>query len=231
MTYAEILELEGKNADKIYLVRENSFVKAYEHSAFFFHTYVSPFKVSRRYIQSVNRYVHSVGFPEAAIKKWLYAYPWRKISDKLIAFDIDKTWDEVQYQNWLEMVSVSANPADRFTPHTSIIENQPVYKTSYDALCSILNFSRHIDKNFREPLSAKAKELAYAITFGVRTLYDVPDREKQIDFIQSLCKELLFVLQILKDMRQISLNTYALNSERIESVSKQLGGLRRTATA
>ena len=153
------------------------------------------------------------------------------MGERLWCVNTGKSIDEIEYQNWLELARVQANPGDRYTTYTSVIENQPVYKTAYDALSHILDFSKNVEKNLREPYAVKAKQLSYDITFSIRMLYDVSDREEQIDKIVAWCKELVFVLQVLKDMRQISLDAFALCSERIVSVSKQLEGLRRTATA
>jgi hypothetical protein len=45
------------------------------------------------------------------------------------------------------------------------------------------------------------------------------------------CNEIKFALQLLKDLKEISVNTYALASERIVSVSKQLSVLREKVKA
>ncbi len=231
MTYAEILSLEDNNENKIYLFREGSFLKAYEHSAFLFHRYIHEFKLSRRFIKTVNRPVISLGFPESSLKKWFYAYPVDTISEKLLCVDIEKSVDEVEYQNWTEIARIEANPGDRFTVHTGIIEGQPVYKTAYDILVHVIDMSKNIEKNMQVPFGLRMKSLSYDIAYGIKILYDLPDRSEQIDLIQKQCAELAFLIQLLRDKKQISLDSFAFESERIVSVSKQLEGLRRTAKA
>ena len=71
MTYKEILSREEQNQDSIWLHREGMFMKAYERSAFFAHTLIHEFKLSKRYIKTVNMDVISLGFPEQTIPKWL----------------------------------------------------------------------------------------------------------------------------------------------------------------
>ena len=161
----------------------------------------------------------------------MHGYPCEELSPTLLCYDVGKSISEVEYYNWAELVEVEYNTTPQYTIYTSVIENQPVYKTAYDALFHICQFSKHVDKNYREPYANKAKTLSYDICYSLRLLYEVPDRDSMINSIQSFCKELLFVLQVLKDCRQISLNTYALCSEKIMSVSNQLNGLRRTVTA
>jgi hypothetical protein len=67
MTFREIIEREDQNTDSIWLYREGLFMKAYERSAFFAHTLIHEFKLSKRYIKTVNMDVISLGFPEQAI--------------------------------------------------------------------------------------------------------------------------------------------------------------------
>jgi hypothetical protein len=62
-------------------------------------------------------------------------------------------------------------------------------------------------------------------------LYDVADRDAHIATALEFCSEIKFALQVLKDLKEISLNTFALASERIVSVSKQLSALRGKVTA
>ena len=123
MTFAEILDIEDANTNRIYLYRAGKFLKVYEHSAFLFHRYIADFKLSRRFIKTVNRYVISLGFPEANLKKWLYAYPVQELDEKRLVCDIEKSVDEVEYQEWTELARVQANPGDRYTVHTSVIEH------------------------------------------------------------------------------------------------------------
>lgn len=231
MTFAEILSLEDSNQNKIYLFKEGSFFKAYEHSAFLFHRYIHEFKLSRRFIKTVNRPVISLGFPEASLRKWFYAFPINTISEKLLCVDLEKSIDEVEYQNWTELARIEANPGDRFTVHTGVIEGQPIFKTAYDILLHAIDMGKNLEKNMQAPFGLRLKSLSYDIAYGIKTLYDITDRSERIDLIQQQCGELAFILRLLRDKRQISLDSFAFESERIVSVSKQLEGLRRTATA
>ena len=54
MTFKEIIFREEQNEDSIWLYREGMFMKAYERSAFFAHTLIHEFKLSKRYIKTVN---------------------------------------------------------------------------------------------------------------------------------------------------------------------------------
>ena len=69
MTFHEIISRESQNEDSIYLYREGMFMKAYERSVFFAHTLIHEFKLSKRYIKTVNMDVISLGFPEQTVPK------------------------------------------------------------------------------------------------------------------------------------------------------------------
>ena len=224
MTFREILSREEANHDSIWLYREGMFVKAYDRSAFFTYTLIHEFKVSRRYVKSVNADVYSLGFPEQTVPKWLNGFVYEYVQDGLIRCHTRQHFDEPAYLNWKELVGL--NVADRFTPHTSLIEKTPVYKTAYDLLVQVLSFSKNISRNLNEPIGKRLKEFCYGLCYSVRILYDVEDRAALLDKAMNQASEIKFLLQILKDMKEISVNTYALSSERIVSVSKQLQALR-----
>ena len=63
MTFAEILQREEGNTQSLFLYSEGGFIKLYEHSAYLFNTHVRDFKLSCRFVKTVNRYVVSLGFP------------------------------------------------------------------------------------------------------------------------------------------------------------------------
>lgn len=229
MTYKEIIERENTNVDSIWLYREGMFMKAYERSAFFAHMYIHEFKLSKRYVKTVNMDVVSLGFPVQTIPKWLNGYVYEYVSEGLVRCQMREKYDEVKFQNWKDCVTINA--ADKFTPNTSLIEKTPVYKTAYDLMIQILAFSPNISKNALCPIGMRLKELVYQMCYSVRTMYDVDSPEDNMMKIIDICTEIKFNIQILKDMREISVNTFALASERTVSVSKQVSLLYQKAKA
>lgn len=224
MTFREIISREEQNEDSIWLYREGMFMKAYERSAFFAHTLIHEFKLSKRYIKTVNMDVISCGFPQQTVPKWLNGYVYEYVEDGLIRCHMRRRFDEVEFHNWKEVVSV--NVGDRYTPHTAVIERAPVYKVAYDLLVQTMAFSANVSKNVADPIGVRLKELVYRLCYSVRMLYDVPDKDAHIDEALKFCSEIKYILQVMKDLKEISINTYALASERIVSVSKQLSSLR-----
>lgn len=229
MTIAQVLELEKDNWDKIYLFPVGGFYKAYEHSACLFHTHVRPFKASKRFVKSVNRDVVSLGFPIAVTDKWLYGMNRTENPDGYLVCDSPKSCDELEFEHWRDLVTLNAS--DRFTPNTSVIENAPVYRTAVEFFKGVFEFTPNLSKNVQTPLGLRLKTLAYDLVYAVRRMYEVKDRAALLDKAVDDCEEIKFLLEMLCDMRQISVKAYALSSERIVSVSKQLSALRTRVKA
>ena len=103
MTFREIIDREDQNTDSIWLYREGMFMKAYERSAFFAHTQIHEFKLSKRYIKTVNMDVISLGFPEQTLPKWLNGYVYEWVQDGLLRCRMRKKFDEVEFYNWKEV--------------------------------------------------------------------------------------------------------------------------------
>ena len=231
MTYREILDSEQQNSSCVILYLQGNFLRAYEHSAFLFHQHIHAFKLSYRYIQTVNRYVVSLGFPAFAMKKWMGRFPMQRKDEKTFVFDVNKKVDEVTYHNWKELVAGTANPGDKYTVQTRLIEKQPVFKVAYDQYIQVMGRSKNFSRHIRVPLGDETKTLLHRLCHEIRQLYDVEDRSGQIDRAQARCDELLLNYQALRDLREITSDCFALLSEGIVSVRTQLEGLRRTAKA
>lgn len=102
---------------------------------------------------------------------------------------------------------------------------------SYDLMTQVFSFAANVSKNASDPLGSRLKDLSYRLCYAVRTLYDVPDRDSHIDRALEYCSEIKFALQVLKDLKEISVKTFALASERVVSVSSLLSALRGKVTA
>lgn len=230
MTYSQILQIEDADIGRIHMYHEGLFLRAYQQSAFLLHTSVYPFKVSRRFIKAVNETVYSVGFPYESRYKWLknLKTEWSVDSSSVVCYP-DAIFSETEYEHWKESVVVVA--ADAFTPHTRMIENAPVYKTAYDLLTQVTALMANVSHNAREPYAVRLKTLCCGLAFNIRNLYDVPDRSALLSQSLEYCEEIKFLLQLLKDLKDISLASFALSGERIVSVSKQLTALRGEVTA
>lgn len=104
-TYQRILDTEDLNEDKIYLYKAGRFWKAYNQSAYLFHTYIQSFKLSSRIVQKINRRVVSLGFPEEAFKKYTYSYLVEKVDQECLRVHLGKRIDETSFDQCAEGLS------------------------------------------------------------------------------------------------------------------------------
>jgi len=229
MTQQEIINREESNHDSIWLYLEGSFYKAYERSAFAFCTRVKDYKVLRKESKTLGRDILYVGFPMSAKEKTLSECMVNVVDEKTLKIVLSIPIDENDFQKWRDAQEVEQASRAMLSPYTKVIEKAPIYKTSYDILRQIIMLSKNVSKNCQVPFAIRAKQLAYESCNKLRCLYDF-DSEAKISIVSEISPmqdELCFLLQLLKDEKEISLNSYAMLSEMIQSVRKQLSLLQR----
>ena len=232
LTQKEIIEFEESNGGVIRLYLEGTFWKAYERSAFAFCTRVKDYKVLRKESKSLGRDILYVGFPTAAAEATLSECMTKQVDERTMDVVLSYPINEKDFLVWRDAKEVEMASRALISPYTRVIEKTPVYKTAYDILSQIIQISRNISKNCQVPFGHKMKELSYRTCLAVRSLYDLKgeERKKAIDETLPLYDELSFLLQLMKDCKEISLNSFALLCEQIKSVSGQLSILQRKAT-
>ena len=232
MTQKEIIEFEEANTGLIRLYLEGTFYKAYERSAFAFCTRIKDYKVLRKESKTLGRDILYVGFPMSAADKTLGNAMTRKVSDVIMDVVLSYPIDVNEYLQWRDAQEVEQASRALISPYTKVIEKSPIYKTAYNILTQIILISGNISKNCQTPFGLRMKELSFKTCYIVRGLYDLKGEQRAQSIAEALplYDELAFLLQLMKDSKQISLNSFALLSEQIISVSRQLSILQRKAT-
>ena len=186
----------------------------------------------RKESKTLGRDILYVGFPLAAKDKTLANSIVQTIDEKTLRIVLPTPISLNGFEEWRDAKEVEMASRAMLTPYSNVIEKTPVYKLSYDILSQVALISRNVSKQMQEPFALRAKELAYSACWNVRRVYDVAgsSRSSLISSTTPLYDELCFVIQFLKDAREISLNSFALLSEQIESVRNQLILLQRKAT-
>ena len=232
MTQKEIIDIEQANTGFINLYLEGTFYKAYEQSAFAFCTRIKAYNILRKESKTLGRDILYVGFPQTTLDKVLGNQMFTRVDEKTVRVTLSRPIDENEFLVWRDAQEVEQASRAMLTPYSRVIESAPVYKTAYDVLTQVTLISKNISKNCQAPFGVHLKELAYESCRLVGSIYDVKgeDRKALIDRVVPLYDELCFLLQFLKDMKEISLNSYSMLSEKIQSVSKQMSLLRRKVT-
>lgn len=232
MTQKEILDLEQENTDSIFLYLEGSFYKAYERSAFAFSTRVKEFRLLRKESKTLGRDILYLGFPQTSLEKVLSNCMVQRIDEKRMRVVLSYPIDLTDFEAWRDAQEVKIASQALVSPYTKVIENSPLFKVSYDILTQSIAISRNISKPMQAPFGIRLKSLAYESCLKVRSVYDVKgeDRARLIESIFPINDEFSFLIQVLKDAKEISLKSFALLSEQIISVSSQLSLLHKKVT-
>lgn len=186
---------------------------------------VNPFKLSKRHIKSVEQDVISLGFPESSIKKWLNRFKYEYVNETTVKCQTGRILDVDKFLMWKD--SVELNPQKSFSVHTAYIEKTPVYKVAYDFLLHVYQVSPNFSKNVQITLGERLKYLSYRLCLVIRDIYESVNQKQVLEEAMTICDELKFLIQVLKDLKHVSLSVFALMSERLVSVSKQIDAMHR----
>ncbi len=110
----------------------------------------------------------------------------------------------------------------------STYDNLPVYKTSYDLLVALFQFTKNMSREYKYTLGESIKNEAITMIIAI---YKANSSYSKYDLIQSArehAEVIRLLLRLLKDLRQISLQKFVRLNEFIESVSKQLCAWQRS---
>jgi len=101
-------------------------------------------------------------------------------------------------------------------------DNLSVYKTSYDLLLDIFNFSKNMDREYKYTIGENLKK---ETTELITNIYRANCSLSKKDLIQTARENIEVVrlyLRLIKDLKQIPLSKFVNINELVESVSKQL---------
>lgn len=112
-TYAEVIRFEeSAPVNTIRLIKSGEFYRAYNHSAWLFHSCVAEHKVMRKYVKNLQADIYYLGFPE----KSLFSNIGERNSVKTeYGFDIQLREEEIPddsgYEEW--KANVKLNPSSK----------------------------------------------------------------------------------------------------------------------
>jgi hypothetical protein len=151
MTKREILDLEKKNKDKIYLHKEGTFWIAYERSAHRFVEGIRAYKVTKKHIKVIGTEITSIGFPESALSNLAIEIVDR--TDKLITLKAPVKKNERKFEKWKSEVKQSEPPKETAPPGVSLEERLRNFdlenKTPLDCMAFLVELKRHSNDALR----------------------------------------------------------------------------------
>lgn len=103
-----------------------------------------------------------------------------------------------------------------------VYENLPVFKAAYDLLIESYKMCKNMERDYRYTLGEKLKQDLMDIMVMIYRANASTDKSA---FLLDACNRIVVVkleIRLLKDLKQISTKTFALQAEREEALSRQL---------
>lgn len=234
-TIKEILHKENtREVGWIVMFLEGKFWKAYEQSAYALAQHYN-FKPTKRFVKLVGEEVISVGFPEEQLAKYLTGAI-REQDGKRCRARMKHTFDEVAFLEWKSNTRVKEpklkTPAKLEIPEEWLQkpqvmkeENLPVFKMVYDLLLRLFLETRKLHKDFRYTLGEDLKHHLMRVEVCIYHAHTEKEIQRKVTFITEAIDKMLEVkltVRVLHDCKQISLKKYALLSEQMVTIEKNL---------
>ena len=89
----------------------------------------------------------------------------------------------------------------------------------------LLELKDSLSNNVRKPFGVKMMTLSYDIVWGIHNLDKSKDLEQAIEDIQQKVQELIFVLKLLKDNKQLPMRSFVTCNEQMIALSNRLESL------
>ncbi len=233
MTVKDIVKLEEANADtdRIILVQDGNFWRAYEHSAQRFSQKIAPsFQVRAKHYKNENCTLCFVGFPKAntlqilkkaGVSESLYSQPKKGIAyiDGLAAEDDFTVWKQLKVNAFdlpaHEKRDVLMHP-DRTQKHLSWLQ---IYKACYDLAVELHKYSALVKREYKYTIGERICNAsidlalsAYAVANGTSSA------EKELPVMRSNVDAVRMMLRLLVDLKHMSVKSFSCLNEKIEYI-------------
>ena len=120
------------------------------------------------------------------------------------------------------------SPIEFYFFKMALYDELPVFKAAYDLLLDIYRFSATLTREYKYTLGEKLKNETLELLMLV---YRANSSKTKFDIIQQAREQIEIVrllLRVLKDLNQISVNSFVRVNQQVENVSKQLTGWQKS---
>ncbi len=106
--------------------------------------------------------------------------------------------------------------------------NSLVYKSSYDLLPGILNFTGNFKKEYKYTVGENLKKETIKLITLIYRANSSRDKQATLQSAREHIEVIRLLIRLMKDMRQIGLKRFVGINEQVENVSRQLAGWHRS---
>jgi hypothetical protein len=156
MKVSEILDFEKSNTQKVYLIKEGIFWRAYEVSAFIFTRHIKPFKLLKKLFKCVKQNIVYIGFPVGSLKSILEiviekGFNYEKISEEMIILDgFSEVYD---FEEKKSEILMKLNSLEKNVSESDIIRKIKNYPIANKSPLEAMSFVAEIQKDVETLIS------------------------------------------------------------------------------
>ncbi len=107
-------------------------------------------------------------------------------------------------------------------------DDLPVYKASYDLLLGIFNFTKNFSKEHKYTVGESLKKETVELIMLIYRANISRDKSATIQTAREHIEVIRLLIRIMKDMRQIGIKQFVGINEKVENVSRQLAGWKKS---
>ena len=112
----------------------------------------------------------------------------------------------------------------------ALYENLPVYKAAYDMLIACYKFCANMQRDYRYTIGEDLKKGLMTIMVDIYRANATTEKTAVLAEARQKLVVVKLQIRVLRDLKQISIKTYALQAEHIETLSKQLAAWHKYST-
>jgi hypothetical protein len=98
----------------------------------------------------------------------------------------------------------------------------PVYKVTYDMLIEIFKFTKNFSKEFKYTVGESLKKQTIDLMVLIFRANSRKDKRAVLQEARELIEVIRLLIRVMKDLKQINLQSFIQINEKVENVSKQL---------
>ncbi len=104
----------------------------------------------------------------------------------------------------------------------------PVYKSSYDLLVEIFQFTRNFNREYKYTIGESIKKETIEMIINIYRANSNYSKRPLIQAARENAEVIRLLFRLLKDLKQINLEKFVEINEKLESVSKQLSAWQKS---
>lgn len=112
----------------------------------------------------------------------------------------------------------------------STYNHLPVYKSSYDLLVEIFQFTKNFNREYKYTIGENIKKETIEMIINIYRANSSYSKKPLIQAARENAEVIRLLFRLLKDLKQISLEKFVEINEKLESVSKQLSAWQKSQT-